>query len=364
MYGSMEQEWGLDKTFSYETAKGFDMFRNKGLRSGLYGGLLLIIALGLFLGFKAIPSLTAGAASAWPTVKQGNKNENVYSVQLLLKAHGYSLSTDGDFGAQTTSTVKSFQSAHHLGADGIVGSQTWPVLVITTKQGSTGAAVTALQRQLNAHGQHLTVDGNFGPATTTAVRSFQSSKKLGVDGVAGPQTWSSLVGSGSVTPAPPAPPASGTLAKVVSLAKAIENGHAEPGWKGGSLPYSWGGGHGSKPGPSLGTCSGYTGSIHPCPANHTVGVDCSGFSRWVYDLAFGKDVLGSGNTDAQLKHLHQVSASAAKPGDLVYFGTRSNTHHVGIYIGSGLMINAYATGTHIQTNRISGQSDLVGYFRY
>ena len=338
------------------------MSKKKGLRSGLAGGLLLIIALGLFLGFKAVPSLTAGAAAAWPTVKQGNKSENVYSVQLLLKAHGYSLTADGDFGAQTASAVKSFQSAHHLSADGAVGAQTWPVLVVSTKQGSTGSAVTALQRQLNAHGQHLTVDGNFGPATATAVRSFQSSKKIGVDGVAGSQTWNYLVGTGSVTPPPPPP--TGTLAKVVSLAKAIENGHAEPGWKGGALPYSWGGGHGSKPGPSLGTCSGYTGSIHPCPANHTVGVVCSGFSRWVYDLAFGKDVLGSGNTDSQLKHLHQVSASAAKPGDLVYFGTRSNTHHVGIYIGSGLMINAYATGTHIQTNRISGQSDLVGYFRY
>ena len=77
-----------------------------------------------------------------------------------------------------------------------------------------------------------------------------------------------------------------------------------------------------------------------------------------------KDVLGSGNTDSQLKRLHRVSASSAKPGDLVYFGTLSNTHHVGIYIGNGLMINAYATGTYIQTNRISGQSDLVGYFAY
>lgn len=337
------------------------MFTKKGRLSGLAGGLFLIMALSLFLGFKAFSALPAGAATAWPTLKAGNTGENVYSIQLLLKAHGYSLSADGNFGSQTASTVKSFQSAHHLSADGIVGPQTWPALVVTTQQGSTGNAVIALQRQLNAHGHNLTVDGDFGPATAAAVRSFQSSKKLSVDGVAGPQTWNSLVGSASTTPAPP-PPSSGVLAKIVSIARAIENGHAEPGWKGGRLPYSWGGGHGSKPGPSLGTCSGYTGSIHPCPANHTVGVDCSGFSRWVYDLAYGSDVLGSGNTDSQLRRMHRVSASSAQPGDLVFFGTLSNTHHVGIYIGNGLMINAYATGTYIQTNHLG--SDLVGYYRY
>ncbi len=242
-------------------------------------------------------------------------------------------------------------------ADGVVGPQTWPVLVITVQQGSNGAAVMALQRQLNAHGQSLVVDGDFGPATAAAVRSFQSSAKIGVNGVADSQTWNSLISSGSVPPPP-----GGGLAKVVSIAKAIESGHAEPGWAGGAVPYSWGGGHGGRPGPSLGTCVGYTGSILPCPATHTVGTDCSGFSRWVYDLAFGSDVLGSGNTNNQLTHLHQVSASAAQPGDLVFFGTLSNTHHVGIYIGNGLMIDALQTGTNIQTNHLL--SDLVGYFRY
>lgn len=341
------------------------MFKKRTLKSGMVGGLLLIMALGFFLGFKTLYSSPAGAAGAWPTVKQGSTGENVYSIQLFLKAHGYSLTADGAFGSQTASAVKSFQSAHKLSVDGIVGSQTWAALVITTQQGSTGSAVTALQRQLKAHGQNITVDGDFGPATATAVRNFQSSKKIGADGVAGPQTWNSLVSTGGSTPAPPPPPPSGSvLAKIVAYAKAIEAGKAEPGWGGGRIPYSWGGGHRSKPGPSLGTCSGYTGSIHPCPANHTVGLDCSGFARWVYDLAYGKDVLGSGNTDSQLRRLHRVSASAAQPGDLVYFGTLSNTHHVGIYIGNGKIIDALKTGTLIQTNNLSGFSDLVGYYRY
>jgi peptidoglycan hydrolase-like protein with peptidoglycan-binding domain len=337
------------------------VFKQIKLLSGLVRVLVLVVVLGVCIGFGTFSPHSVAAAASWPTVGQGSQNENVYSIQLLLNAHGASLSVDGNFGPATAAAVKSFQSAQGLGADGIVGPQTWPVLVVTTQQGSTGSAVEALQRQLNAHGQSLTVDGDFGPATVSAVRSFQSSSGIGVDGIAGPQTWISLVGSGTSTP--PSPPSGGN-ATIVSLAQAIQNGQAEPGWGGGRIPYSWGGGHSSKVGPSLGTCTGYTGSIHPCPASSTVGLDCSGFSRWVYDLAYGSDVLGSGNTDSQLRRMHQVSASSAQPGNLVFFGTLSDTHHVGIYIGNGLMINAFETGTYVQTNSISSLSDLVGYYAY
>jgi hypothetical protein len=55
---------------------------------------------------------------------------------------------------------------------------------------------------------------------------------------------------------------------IVADAQAIANGDAEPGWGGGHVPYAWGGGHGGSPGPSLGTCAGYTGPS-PCEADQT-----------------------------------------------------------------------------------------------
>lgn len=63
------------------------------------------------------------------------------------------------------------------------------------RQGSTGAAVIALQRALNTQYpaySHLAVDGDYGPATAATVREFQSRARLSVDGIAGPQTLHAL----------------------------------------------------------------------------------------------------------------------------------------------------------------------------
>ncbi|MFD4608941.1 GH25 family lysozyme [Streptomyces sp. NPDC058440] len=131
--------------------------------------------------------------ASWPTVKQGASGERVKSVQYLLNAHGSALAVDGAFGAGTDSAVRSFQSSHGLAVDGAVGPATWQALIVTVQQGSSGAAVQAVQSQLKAHGASLTVDGAFGPGTDSAVRSFQSSHGLGVDGIVGSNTWQALV---------------------------------------------------------------------------------------------------------------------------------------------------------------------------
>jgi GH25 family lysozyme M1 (1,4-beta-N-acetylmuramidase) len=129
----------------------------------------------------------------WPTVQQGQSGRQVTTVQYLLNAHGSALTADGQFGAGTRSAVVSFQSSKGLTADGIVGANTWQVLIITVREGSTGPAVQAVQAELNAHGSTLTVDGQFGAGTQSAVVSFQSSKGLTADGIVGPSTWQALV---------------------------------------------------------------------------------------------------------------------------------------------------------------------------
>nr|WP_237405243.1 peptidoglycan-binding protein [Streptomyces sp. SN-593] len=128
-------------------------------------------------------------------MQQGAAGESTRAIQYLLDAHGSALAVDGEFGPATAAAVRSFQSAHGLVVDGIVGPATWGSLIVTVSQGATGSAVSAVQHELNAHGAALAVDGQFGPATAAAVRSFQSAHGLVVDGIVGPATWKALVGS-------------------------------------------------------------------------------------------------------------------------------------------------------------------------
>lgn len=126
----------------------------------------------------------------WPVVQYGNSGERVRTVQYLLQQWGYALTVDGGFGATTLDAVKNFQASHGLNADGVVGSASWPALTILTQQGDSGAKVSAVQSQLRESGYTVTVDGVFGSGTATAVRSFQSANGLGADGIVGDNTWS------------------------------------------------------------------------------------------------------------------------------------------------------------------------------
>lgn len=59
--------------------------------------------------------------------------------------------------------------------------------------GSTGSAVSQLQTVLNQHGYDLAVDGIFGEKTQAAVRDYQKKNNLKLDGIAGKETWGSLM---------------------------------------------------------------------------------------------------------------------------------------------------------------------------
>ena len=86
--------------------------------------------------------------------------------------------------------------------------------------GSRGAAVTQLQTDLRGLGFYTSsIDGWFGPKTNDAVRDFQKSRGLKVDGVVGPITKAAL---NSATPAASA--ASGTY----KSSSSSYNNHEKP----------------------------------------------------------------------------------------------------------------------------------------
>jgi lysozyme family protein len=67
-----------------------------------------------------------------------------------------------------------------------------PGISETLRRGDQNENVRRLQEALNRNGASLTADGNFGRGTKAAVESYQRSKGLQDDGVAGSQTLRSL----------------------------------------------------------------------------------------------------------------------------------------------------------------------------
>lgn len=169
-------------------------------------------------------------------LKVGSRGASVTQLQQDLTKLGYKLSADGVFGPKTDAAVKKFQKDHNLTVDGIVGPKTraaiskakdaltpaLPVPTATLKKGSKGEQVKQLQNALVKLGfmtqaQMNTGPGTFGPKTDSALRAFQRSKGLAVDGIYGPKSQAALRKAlgGTTSPTSPTPPANpGNLIKV------------------------------------------------------------------------------------------------------------------------------------------------------
>ncbi|MFE1189180.1 peptidoglycan-binding protein [[Kitasatospora] papulosa] len=137
--------------------------------------------------------------ASYTTRKSGSTGSQVKAVQTLLNQQGYRAGAeDGVFGTATGNAVRAFQTARGLDADGTVGPKTWTALLSagTTPAldtGASGDAVKRLQRALTAAlGRTVAADGAFGTNTDKAVRDYQSSRNLAVDGSVGAGTWAAL----------------------------------------------------------------------------------------------------------------------------------------------------------------------------
>lgn len=137
------------------------------------------------------PAVTPGGGtpapppvSSRPTLSDGATGPWVEVLQRSLMLAGCDpRGVDGSFGAHTLAAVRAFQGSYRLAVDGQVGPLTWGALEARTR---------LVQNALNAAGAHLAVDGEAGPLTAGAVTAFQSAHRLLVDGIVGAHTSSSL----------------------------------------------------------------------------------------------------------------------------------------------------------------------------
>ncbi|WP_216586659.1 C40 family peptidase [Streptomyces brasiliscabiei] len=125
------------------------------------------------------------------------------------------------------------------------------------------------------------------------------------------------------------------------------------------VPYSWGGGNAD--GKSTGICcspGGFSGES-------IKGFDCSGLTQYAFArVGIRLPRLAADQAGVGKRIPAGLGTFALKAGDLVFFayvpGRDSSIYHVGIYVGSGQMINAARPNTKVRLDAVDAMSGYAG----
>ena len=190
----------------------------------------------------ATATAQASAASAAPAVHEASAIQPATSTPdpsgVIALQQQLGIPADGTFGTATTAAVSAFQTAHGLTADGVVGPATRTALGLgdgpTLEAPSTGGATSP------AASAPATTDA----ATTDAAAT--STTAVTTDTASSTTTSTPATSTAATTTTTAGPPSSVTtaLAEMTAAGDQIA-----------TLPYIWGGGHGSWVSPGY-DCSG------------------------------------------------------------------------------------------------------------
>ncbi len=259
----------------------------------------------------------------------GMRGNDVKELQDDLKALGY-LDIDNTtyyYGAQTRDAVIAFQRANGLKADGYFGpaskatlesiksgTQSSPPKTSTRyprvlKYTMSGSDVNELQEDLKKLG-HLEINNTtnyFGTMTVNALKAFQKSSGIGVDGSFGPQTRTTLLNTldGTSNSLPNRGDQTSTATKINAVIATAKSYIGVPYLSGGTTPK---------------------------------GFDCSGYTQYVMKK---NDMSITRTAASQYKEGTSVGRSNLQRGDFVFFETyKAGASHVGIYLGNNDFISA------------------------
>lgn len=278
------------------------------------------------------PSIaTPDPSESW--IARGQHSEDVIRLQSRLMELGY-LDIDEPtdyFGKNTQYAVKLFQRQSGLQEDGIVGEQTLAqieskeALKYVMKEGMEGDDITAFQRQLEELGylERKQITGYYGTDTVNAVTKFQHRNHLSEDGKAGELTMEAINS--------PDARVSYTKEKAIEEAKKKAEKAAKK-----AKPSS-------RIDQLISVASKQIGKPYVLGAEGPSSFDCSGLVyyclRSVNVYTRRLNAAGLSRTSSWKKI---ESMSSMKRGDLIFFKSddSSRVGHVGIYIGSGMMIDA------------------------
>lgn len=97
-------------------------------------------------------------------------------------------------------------------------------------------------------------------------------------------------------------------------------------------------------------------------ASLTKGADCSGFTQQIYKK-FGVSLPHHAADQAKMG-TKITSKKNLQAGDLVFFGSKNNITHVGIYGGDGKFIESPHTGASVRVSKLSSRKDFVSGSRF
>lgn len=97
-------------------------------------------------------------------------------------------------------------------------------------------------------------------------------------------------------------------------------------------------------------------------ASLTKGADCSGFTQQIYKK-FGVSLPHHASDQAKMG-TKITSKKNLQAGDLVFFGSKNNITHVGIYGGDGKFIESPHTGASVRVSKLSSRKDFVSGSRF
>ncbi|CDM67336.1 Hypothetical protein CM240_0162 [Clostridium bornimense] len=105
----------------------------------------------------------------------------------------------------------------------------------------------------------------------------------------------------------------------------------------------------------LNEADSHIGKLYVWGATGPDTFDCSGFVQYVYGKV-GIELTRTTYTQVAGRGTY-IPKGEEQPGDLVFFGSMTEPHHVGIYVGKGMYIHAPQTGDVVKYSKLAYSKD-------
>lgn len=291
----------------------------------------------------------------------GEQSPEILTYQQRLKTLGYlTTEPDGTFGEDTKVAVRRFQESNGLIADGYIGPSTKDALMSAEAQGNAlaigakGNDVTNVQNRLKDLGYIKKATGYYGEDTETAVRNFQKTNGLTVDGKIGRHTMNTLFLDSAKKYKKPA---SNNAGSSNNGSSSNNNSSGSSGGDSSSANIT-----GANIDSFISVAESKIGKKYVRGAKGPNSFDCSGFVYWCLNqVGVKQGYMTSAGWKNSSKYTKIDNMGDMQRGDIIVF-----KGHVAVYAGGGVMIDASSSNGKVVKRSSTGswcQRSFICAFR-